>query len=306
MKKRLYHVCAEKFLQHVFQKGTYMKKICIVITFVFLLCVPDVKAQFEGEMALKTTRKIKDKFTEALVSIFIKNDKLMLKVKDEQEMGKDVTIIYRGDKKSFWIVTDKEKSYLEIPIKDNDDEEMAGEMKGARKGKKSPVNVKKTGKTETILGYACDEYIINEGDEEKDIWGTGKLGDLYDGFMKAFGQLSRKNQGHGMEGWQSELMKLKIFPLKSATKTKGDVTSSEEVTKIEKKSLSASLFEVPADYKKTSLDFDMNSMMKSMREQMKNGKGAGKDIDVQKMMEEMKEKMKGMNKEGEDSSKDNE
>ena len=286
-----------------------MKTIYALIVLLLLMIVPDVKAQFEGEMNLKTTRTVRGTPMNALVNVLMKGEMLNLKVKDESEIGKDASIIYRGDKKSLWVVNDKEKNYFEIPMKDSDEEETPERTKNPH-GKTDKVNVEKTGKTATILGYPCEEYIIQQGDEAKDLWATTKLGDVYEGFMKSFGQLARRRPGAMGNTLESEVMKLKIFPLKSTTTTKGVVTSTEEITKIEKRTLAASLFEAPPGYKKQSFDVDMNSMMKSMREKMNNGAGApGENEDVRKMMEEMKDKMKKLqqkNKNLADSLKENE
>jgi hypothetical protein len=286
-----------------------MKTIIVLVIVLLLAVVPEVRAQFEGEMNLKTTRTIAGTPMNALITVLMKGEMLNLKVKDESETGKDASIIYRGDKKSLWIVNDKEKNYFEIPMKESDEEETPVGKKHTRE-KADNVSVEKTGKTATILGYPCEEYIIQQDDEAKDLWATTKLGDVYEGFMKSFGQFAKRRPGGMNDNLELEVIKMKIFPLKSTTTTRGVVTSTEEITKIEKRTLAASLFEAPTGYKKQSFDLDMNTMMKGMRGKMKNGAGApGDNEDVRKMMEEMKEKMKKMqekNNDGADSTKENE
>jgi hypothetical protein len=39
-----------------------------------------------------------------------------------------------------------------------------------------PVNYRKTGKTKMILGYSCDEYLVEDEDSESHIWISEKLG----------------------------------------------------------------------------------------------------------------------------------
>ena len=39
-----------------------------------------------------------------------------------------------------------------------------------------PLNMKKTGRTKNILGYSCDEYLVEDEDSEAHIWISEKLG----------------------------------------------------------------------------------------------------------------------------------
>ena len=105
-------------------------------------------------------------------------------------------------------------------------------------------------------------------------------------------------------GQWGELADMKIFPLKVTTSREGTVTEIQEVTKIESKTLAASTFEPPADYKKQSIDLDFQKMMEGMKSRDQGNQGEpGQNVDVEKMMKEMQEKMKDVDTKGDSLDK---
>ena len=110
-------------------------------------------------------------------------------------------------------------------------------------------DVKKTGSTKKILGVNCTEYVVSNPDEKVKVtyWmGDGK----YDFFFKLLKVLNRKDKSAvyvqqitGVEG---------SFPFLSS-QVNMDTNKEEvkmEVTKIQKKTIDANVFEVPKDYQK--------------------------------------------------------
>lgn len=151
------------------------------------------------------------------------------------------TMIYRSDLRVIRILNDENKTYFEIPQGKSKDED-SGEG-----GK--PAAIKKTGKTKKILGYRCDQYVMREEDMETEIWGTKDLRGLSSALAKALGE-ERAGQG---EAWNDELTRLGIYPILANTRIEGKVVESQEVVRIEKRSLPDDLFSLPAGYKKQSV-----------------------------------------------------
>lgn len=106
---------------------------------------------------------------------------------------------------------------------------------------------KMTGRKETIAGHECEHMLVtaDEGGQF-DICGAKGLG----AFTPMTNPMGGGRRGGGAaDSWQRGLSK-DFFPLK-VQKVGGEVAL--EVTKIEKKSLDADLFNVPSDY--TKMDF---------------------------------------------------
>ena len=87
------------------------------------------------------------------------------------------TIIFDSENKAMLILTDSdgEKTGFATSL---DPEAMAEDM-GTYEGEDTdvePLNFRKTGKTKTILGYSCDEYVVDEESSEAHVWISEKLG----------------------------------------------------------------------------------------------------------------------------------
>ncbi len=263
-------------------------------------------AQFEGALDMKTTlTPAGGEARQVAYTLMVKGDKVVADVRQVGGVDNVGKIIYRGDRNLTWVIDDAHKSYLEIDLKP----EQEGEQEETAGGSSSGLKLRKTGKTQRILGYACSEWIVEDSDVATSFWGTSKLGDIYEGLHKTFGQLERRSpRSSSAFGWESELAKLKVFPLKIVTSKGGSVVETQEVTKIEPKTLSASLFEVPEDYKKQDMGPSMEQMMEALKKYHgKNGGEAGemKQEDIEKMLKELQEKMKKGGGEPPDSLRQN-
>ena len=267
-----------------------------------------VHAQFEGVIDLKVTDHDTLKPVESTYRLFVKGEMLATELKGESQEEQHGKFIFRSDKKVFWIVNDQEKSFIEISVKD-DGKSSKHRTDGGKKQANSGSRLKKIGKTEIILGYVCDEMVAEDGSRVAHIWSTKKLGNVYEGLMKTFGRMAETSDGDESDDWEAELSGMKVFPLKIVTSQDGRLRETQQVTKIEPKTVDASLFEPPASYKKQSLEFDMQKMLKGMDGEMKQSKelGAGnkeKNKNLEKMMKDMDKSMKNLY--GADSIKDDE
>jgi len=257
-----------------------------------------LRGQFEGELSLKIMTKQFGEPKEMLVDLFIKGEDVAFRVQGSRE-GERGMIIYRGEEKLLLIINDAGKSYLELAADSGNSAFIGNRMKGTDK----PVSVRKTGKTKEILNYKCEEVIAEEDSSLIDLWGTPELAGIYGGFMNAFARMQGQSSAGSPGGWQSEMLRLKLFPLQSAKTRNHELVESQEVTKIDKHPLGQAMFNPPEGYTKQSIEFDSgHSGAPGTNDMMKKGQ-------MQKLLDQLKEKMKEIDKQKEkdqDSSKDHE
>ncbi len=268
-----------------------MRLFAVWLLFV-LLTLPSF-SQFEGVLDMRmTTGRPSGESRQVSYTLMVKENKVAADVREAEGAKMFGKIIYRGDKNLTWVIDDAHKSYMEIEL-NGETPEQEQETKGEQEG---GPKVHKTGKTESILGYTCDEWIVEDSDAVTSVWGTPKLGDMYDGLQKAFGQLNRRGPMSGSaSSWENELAKIRVFPLKIVRSEGGNIVQTQEVTKIEPKSLAASVFEVPEDYKKQEMGPSMEQMMDALKNYQGQNGGPPGGIDkeaLQKMLKELQEKMK--------------
>ena len=113
----------------------------------------------------------------------------------------------------------------------------------------------------TVAGYACDGYRVSVGgDPREDVWVTKKIdlrGEIGPAVWKEFEDLSRemKTMGLRSDDYEASAEYRKImesgYPMKVVDRESGGV---QEVTRGEKKTIAASLFEEPQGYEKVPFD----------------------------------------------------
>lgn len=166
-----------------------------------------------------------------------------VRVETEGRPGmKAVFLIDVKANKSLMIV-DAMKMYMETPQSATED------------SAKPKSEITKTGKTQKILGYECEEFLVKDGEQESDVWVTKALGSFE--LFRMGGNRQRSNA----EAWQKAIGGKGGFPLLATTKSGGKDQSNLKVTKVEKKSLDDSIFKIPEGYQK----FD-SSMMRRPRQ----------------------------------------
>lgn len=120
---------------------------------------------------------------------------------------------------------------------------------GGTGGPASDVQFVRTGKTETILGYKCEEIIVKSKNGDADIWGAEGLG-TFQGMV-----------GHGPMGggapknaWEAALAKHGFFPLRMVSHDKsGNEQMRMEAVSIDPQPPADSLFVPPADFRKIEI-----------------------------------------------------
>jgi len=181
-------------------------------------------------------------------------------VKRSSPEGQDSII--RFDQEKIVTVDNKKKTYSEITFKQlqemmekvssampQDAEAMAA-MKKIMGGSSAPLTVSKQGAGETVAGYATQKYLVT-GPFEMEIWAAPELklppayydaikmrlpanpvldlGKMYDAFKQIDGMAMKT------------VLKMKVMSM--------SMTTSTEVTSVQKGAIAPATFEVPAGYK---------------------------------------------------------
>ena len=209
-----------------------LKKALAGLAFASLLGAEPLLAapSFEGEVDYRIAVGENDPVT---MAEFIKDKKIRVDtaVKDHET----ITLMDVSAHKA-WMLMPKEKMYFATEIPDT------------TKDKKTKVEGKltKTGKTATLLGKACEEWLYESSGGQASLWATTAVG--------AFEGMG--DPGEAGNGWADMVKTKGLFPLKIVQRDRsGKETAVMEAIKFEKAPLSSSLFQVPSDYKKMEMNF---------------------------------------------------
>jgi hypothetical protein len=191
--------------------------------------VPLKGQTFEGVVQFNVTSSL----GEMPMTYMIKGEKVRMEYEGQPRM-KGVVLLDGKENKAYMLISQM-NAYMELP---------AGQ---ALEGTRTKPAITKTGKTQKILGYDCEQLIIKDAGTVTEAWVT-----------KAIGKFQKFGMGGGMQqekqdDWQDNLAGSGMFPVRVVTKEGDTETSKMEVTKIEKKSLDASLFKIPEGYRKMNM-----------------------------------------------------
>jgi hypothetical protein len=211
---------------------------------------------FEGKVSLALTMP---KGKTQNLDYSMKGQSLRIDIAAE---GQTFSSIMDLAKQEMLVVMPEQKMYMILPIKQHIDKAVAQHPQNDQ-------NVEKTGRTETILGYKCDEYVSTDKDGSKtEVWvaeGLGSfmgLGNSGGGGMGGMFGGGKKAAAPG--GWEEKFKGKAGFPLRVVSRNaKSAETFRMEATKIEPGTLSASLFQPPAGYQKFQMP-DFGGMMKGL------------------------------------------
>jgi hypothetical protein len=225
----------ERHMVHAFHKTRNL------LLALLLLAGGRALAQFEGVVESQNlTTDDEGKAIKFPITMWIKNDRIRV---ETGAIGSTppTTMIYRSDRKIVWMLNDEERSYFEIL------QNAPGVGGGAEVRPPQPnVHVSKTGKKRKILGYPCSQFIIRQGDQVTEIWGTRSLGDLLEVTSRILGVDEEGTES----AWNEELRNLGMFTLAATTRVGGKVLEAQETTKIQSRTVDEEKFELPEGYKK--------------------------------------------------------
>ena len=199
-------------------------------------------ADFEGtiDMSIKDGRQTQQ------ISYATKDGKLRVSV-DGGPMGQMNSIIDIAGGKIL-VLMSAQNMYMEMPI--------AGQVEAAiNERAPSAERIVRSDETAEILGYTCHKYTFEEDEGPVEIWATDQLGQFV-----AMPQGNPMQPAPAKESWD-QFITGDFFPMRIVSlNTRGKERMRWEVTKVTPQKLSASLFEVPAGFRK----FDMGAMMQGL------------------------------------------
>lgn len=173
---------------------------------------------------------------------------------------------------------------------------------GATSGPKGKITVSRISGS-TIAGYPCDGYRVSVGGTPReDVWVTKKIdlrGEIDPAAWKEFEDLSREMKKMGMELDEYEespeyrnVME-SGFPMKHVSR---DSNYVQEVTRVEKKEIPASLFEEPKGFERVPFDRMTYGLSEETPAAGRGSRGGGETIrpDAAEPREEGKESAPGV------------
>jgi hypothetical protein len=172
--------------------------------------------------------------------------------------------IIKAKEKKIIILMDEDKKYMEVDFEAL--KQMANafknmkpqEQKEEEKTPPAKPSIKKTGKSITILGYSCDEYIMEDEGTTSSAW----ICPNFTTFWKTFAEMGKSfemDKSKGPNDWFTEVVGESGFPFKTTEKTKdGKLLSEWEITNLDKSKHDASLFAPPKGYTKMNMNDMLN------------------------------------------------
>ena len=195
---------------------------------------------FEGRLTLAITS---GKEPAQVINYAIKGSAMRIDL--EIGKGESFASILNFERNEMLVIMTAQHMYMTMPLG-------AIETKVHKTVGKSSATLEKTGKTETILGYSCEQWLIKDQSNTTEAWVAPGFGN----FMGLGGgnPMGGKRQ---VSAWEAELKGKGGFPLRVIERNaSGKEISRLEATKIEPGSLPAGHFEPPAGFQK----FDMPNL----------------------------------------------
>lgn len=216
---------------------------------------------FEGEIDVKAT-SAKDKVPSTPINVMIKTGRIRFDIPKTE--GRPAThgyfVMNSRDKKVIMVDDDKKTAMV------FDASKFAGQLgqmglpttpHAAAAAAESPPKITKTGHTDTVAGYQCDDYDITSSD--------GKRARVCVSEAAASWLDVVTNAVPGNLLWAKGFLDGGKFPLRIiAFDTDGSERDRIEVTKLEKKPLADALFVAPPGYRTIDLEQMMNGLMGGM------------------------------------------
>ena len=222
-----------------------MKKTVLAMLAGAVLVAAPAVAQFEGELTMKLTMKEGNGTGRTYVSNA--GARSELDIQTAQMPFKMTTLMKASNPDVMYMINDQQKSYAEVDLK-----KVKEQTAKNREKTKETWSVKKLGK-ETVNGYSCEHVLVTRAEDakaEQELWTSKDVSGLSYESMR--GIMRRGSQGD--EGMMKALRDAGVdgFVVKMITREKGNTVplATMELTKVERKSLKAALFEIPAGYTK--------------------------------------------------------
>ena len=171
-----------------------------------------------------------------------------LDIQTAQAPFKMTTLMKASNPDVMYMINDEQKSYAEVDLKKV--KEQAAKYRGDKP--KETWSVKKLG-AEKVNGYSCEHAVVTKAEDaksEQELWTSKDIAGLSYESMR--GLMRRGNESD--DGMMKALRDAGVdgFVVKRIMREKGNPTpiTTMELTKVERKSLKAALFEIPPGYTK--------------------------------------------------------
>ena len=173
----------------------------------------------------------------------VKNSKVRMEFGQGAQAG---AMIFMPDQNKMTFILEPMKGYMTMDM--NDPESMDDTDDN--------TNMVKKEETKTVAGRSCEVWEVSDNRNTYQLCVAKGMGN----FMMPQNPMAQTNTPK----WAKEAMAGGFMPLEVVDVTNGNREIKMRATRIEEKSLSASLFEIPQGYN------DMSSMMKQMMNQNRN------------------------------------
>jgi hypothetical protein len=245
---------------------------------VLLAASSPAHAQFEGVIELKLTSGMgAGKMTVQVGKAGMRNE---IDIQTKQFPMKSTMLVKASNRDVGYQIDDQNKTYREI--------DLARGREMATQGPKDEWTAKKLG-TEKMLGYACTHAQLKSSrGAEVEVWTTKDLMDI-ESWAKAMGPRSPTDEGmmKALKTIGADGVFMKMVHKKA---DRPEESMTMEIVKVEKKSLPASTFEVPAGYTKSEMPQGLPpGAAEKIREQMKNMTPEQREA-LKKMLEQQQQK----------------
>lgn len=253
-----------------------MKARTLFLVFVVVMLASNA---FAGWMITQATRDITGKKEDQ--TVYLQQNKVKTVMSDATmmfDLDKELLYLINPDKKVYWSgkpedmkksTEEAQKKMMEEQMKKVPPEQreaMKKYMEQMQAQKASPkkevkVTVKKTGEKVTIAGYSGQKYqILVNGKLREETWIATKLKNVSDEFdrakwekfQKALTEMGGEEEPFSASREYLDLME-KGFSIKSISYYEEGEKSENVTTKVEKKKIPASEFQIPKGYKKVGM-----------------------------------------------------
>lgn len=161
----------------------------------------------------------------------IRDGRVRIDLNDANKQG--AMIMDSGSHKMYMLMPEQ-KMYMEMDVS----------QMGSMESSEDNAKPTKTGKTEVVAGHKCEYWTVEEAKGQVDVCVAKDMG--------SFQAFSNKSIGNA-SAWQEAIGK-NSFPLKVIMHDDGKEEVALVATKVEAKSLDASMFTPPASYKKMEMN----------------------------------------------------
>jgi hypothetical protein len=234
-------------IQHDFPRRTATVRFRLIICVAVFCYGAPAAAQFEGVFETRNiTTNETGSIEEFTMTMWIKPDRVKVS-SGSADAAQGTTMIYRGDRGVIWMLNTEDRTYAEIEQQTAPEEHSIG-------GGGGEFRIRKTGKRQKILGYACEQVMITRANEQTELWGSKRLNKLQATLATVLGT----DRAATPADWATQVDRMGLFPLRSTTKISGRIVEAQEVTRIQETVLAPDIFDLPAGYRKSDLDSMMD------------------------------------------------